>query len=195
MPLKKCKACQTAIDAKARICPICKKSFEWSGVIQTISLYAGTTIALFSLASIGYESFTKIVEREKADLILNVAKLNNDQFNIVVSNKGRRSAVVYDLTISYPPIKECKQKISINTERVEFESKVIEPGKTYNISVSVKNLYKAFAGFDPQVLSNEKLMKNLGDYKVCSAHITYLDFDGTHKPQEVSFYCGPQSGC
>lgn len=195
MSFKNCKACQTEIDSNAKICPVCKTSFELSSVVQTISLYVGTAIALCSLASIGYESFTKVMEKEKADLVLNVAKINNDQFNIVVSNKGSRSAVVYDLTISYPPIKECKQKISSNMERVEFESKVIEPSKTYNIPVNVKNLYKAFAGFDPQVLSNEKLMKNLEEHKMCSAHITYLDFDGTNKPQEVSFYCGPQSGC
>jgi hypothetical protein len=195
MPQKKCRSCQSSIDKNAKVCPFCKSSLGWAGKIQPASLVVGTFLALISLVTIAIESVSKLLEKNEADLVMSVAKFNDDNFNVVISNKGNRSAVVYDLTISYPPVEECKNRISKTTDRVEFESKVVEPGHTYNIEVEIQNLYKAFVGFDPQVLSNEVLMKNLEEYKVCSAHITYLDFDQKHKPKEVYFYCGPQGGC
>ncbi|GEM_PF-5371476 len=79
--------------------------------------------------------------------------------------------------------------------RAQLENSVIEPGKTQSFSIKTNNLYKIFAGFDPHALSDKAIAKKLNDYKVCSAKLTYLDFDNTHKSLEVDFHCNPQGIC
>ena len=163
--------------------------------VNTISIYTGAIIAIVSLVTIAVEAGKKLFERESASLTVTVADVDPDRLNYIVSNKGSKPGVAYDLTVKYPPSMHCSKGEVYMMQRVLLDNKVIEPGKTYSFSSKIDGLYKAFAGFDPHVLADKKLLRSLSEYKVCSAKLMYLDFDSSHKAVEVKFHCGPQGIC
>lgn len=160
---------------------------------NTISIYVGAIIAVVSLATLAIEAGKKLFDRESASLTISVVDSSPESFNYVVSNKGSKPGVAYDLTVKYPPSMECDNIYIM--QRLAVDNKVIEPGKTYSFSSKVDGLYGAFAGFDPHALADKTLSRSLSKFKVCSATLTYLDFDSTHKSVNVMFHCGPQGVC
>ena len=162
---------------------------------NTISIYVGAIIAVVSLATLAIEAGKKLFDRESANLTISVVDSSPERFNYVVSNKGSKPGVAYDLTVKYPPSMECSKGDIYIMQRLAVDNKVIEPGKTYSFSSKVDGLYGAFAGFDPHALADKTLSRSLSKFKVCSATLTYLDFDSTHKSVKVMFHCGPQGVC
>lgn len=162
---------------------------------NTISIYVGAIIAVVSLATLAIEAGKKLFDREKASLTISVVDSSPESFNYVVSNKGSKPGVAYDLTVNYPPSMECSKGDIYIMQRLTVDNKVIEPGKTYSFSSKVDGLYGAFAGFDPHALADKTLSRSLSKFKVCSATLTYLDFDSTHKSVKVMFHCAPQGVC
>ena len=195
MSIKECKSCKQEIKETATKCHYCGTSQRLGRFASKISLYVGTVIAVVSLATMGYESAKKLLEKETADIVAHVPGVDYEQFNLVVSNKGNKPGVIYDLTIGYPPAIECSGGEEWTMHRIDIADKVVEPGKTITISREIKGLYKAFSGFEPHALSSAKLSKQLEKYKVCSADLTYLNFDGSHKTIKIGFHCGPQGKC
>lgn len=195
MSTKECKSCKQPIAEAATKCHHCGTSQGFDITANKVSLYVGTVIAVISLATMGYESAKKIFKEEKAELIAYVPGVDYEQFNLVISNTGNKPGVIYDLTIKYPPAIECSGGDQWTMHRIDMSNHVVEPNKTITVSQEIKGLYKAFSGFDPHVLSDPNLSKQLEDFKVCSADLTYLDFDGTHKTLKVKFHCGPQGEC
>ncbi|WP_040390948.1 hypothetical protein [Cellvibrio sp. BR] len=195
MPTKECKSCKQEIKQQAEKCHHCGTSQGKPRIVEKISLYVGTAIAVVSLAIMGYESAKKLLDSEKANLVVNVTDIDTDAFNIAVSNIGSKPAIIYDLTIKYPPSTNCADGKIWTMHRVDFADRVVEAGKTYSVSSKVTGLYKAFAGFDPHALSDKKFSKQLEKFKVCSTKLSYLDFDGSHNTVNVDFHCGPQGEC
>lgn len=195
MSIKECKSCKQPIDEAATKCQHCGTSQGLGRAASKVSLYVGTIIAVASLATMGYESARKIFEPQKAEMTAYVPGVDYEQFNLVISNTGNRPGVIYDLTIKYPPAMECSGGGQSTMHRTGISNKVIEPNQTITVSSKIEGLYRAFAGFDPHALSDPDLSEKLEEFKVCSAGLTYLDFDGAHRTLNVMFHCGPQGQC
>ncbi|MFT0520570.1 hypothetical protein [Pseudomonas faucium] len=191
--VKECTSCKQGIHRDAKKCNHCGSSQGRMNTLNTVSIVAGVIIAVASLFTLALEAGKKIFERNAASLNLVVSNVEADRFNYIVSNKGSKPAVAYDISIKYPPALECSKDYTM--VRLPMTNKVIEPGKTYPFSIEVKNLYKDIAGIDPHALADEKLAPQLKDLEVCSATLTYIDFDNTHKTLETRFHCGPQGAC
>ncbi len=195
MIMIECSSCKQEIREDARKCKFCGAAQGRMNSANTISIYVGAIIAVTSLATLAIEAGKKLFDKEKASLTITVVDSSPESFNYVVSNKGSKPGVAYDLTVKYPPSMECSKGDVFFEQRLAADNKVIEPGKTYSFSSKVNRLYSVFAGFDPHALADKKLSQTLAEFKVCSATLTYLDFDSTHKSEEVKFHCVPQGVC
>jgi len=191
--VKECTSCKQEIHVEAKKCNHCGSSQGRMNAINTISIVAGVIIGVASLFTLALEAGKKIFERNEARLNLVVSSIEADRFNYIVSNQGSKPAVAYDISIQYPPAIECGEHYAML--RLPMDNKVIEPDKIYPFSIVVKGLSTALAGVDPHALADKALASELKALEVCSATLTYIDFDNTHKTLKTSFHCGPQGAC
>ena len=192
--MKDCSSCKQEINDAAGKCHYCGSAQGHLKIINTVSIYIGTILAVISLSAIGIQAVNDILDSKNSELSVKVLDTKSDQFNFIVSNKGSRAGVIYDLTFKYPDAMECDNTVTFE-HRVEFDNKVVEAGKTYSFSKKLNNVSGVLAGFEPHVLASKKLSTGLEKFKVCSMTLTYVDFNNVDKTIETKFHCLPQGKC
>lgn len=110
---KKCNACKQEIYESAKLCYHCNSAQGLSRHVSVISLYVGTLIAVVSIATIGYESALKLFSDEKADIAAHVINIEEESFNLAISNRGSKPGVIYDLLVDFPLHPSCKRIFQI----------------------------------------------------------------------------------
>jgi hypothetical protein len=151
-----------------------------------------------SLITIGIQSAKLLLDDEVADLLVFNTNSEDSKFNFVVSNKGTRSAVLYSLKITIPEAMECSHPVVSISTQIKIENKVIEPAKTYALSaITGINKLDLINNFNTSTSSGSGsgVAENLDEFKVCSAELAYLDFDGIDKIKKFNFRCMIEPKC
>jgi 5-hydroxyisourate hydrolase-like protein (transthyretin family) len=188
--------CLNEIKENAKICCHCgqfQKKQKDPINFSKISLVIGVIISTISLATIGINAYKKLQEPNNSDIVGRVLDYDKESFNLALSNRGNKSAVVWYLKVSYPEAHACEKEVRTFTKTINIKNQVIEANKTYNIPVYISSLN--ISTFTPEALADEEIKEDLKEYEVCSANLTFLDFDNIIKNKSFKFSCMPQGQC
>ncbi|XPF94985.1 hypothetical protein ACM9HF_02935 [Colwellia sp. RE-S-Sl-9] len=189
-----CKACHEEIRDDATVCKHCGHKEKLDA--NRVGIYIGVILSVISLATIAFSTAVKLFESKNADIVGQVLSFENDKLDLSLSNRGKSSAVIWDLTITYPEAGRCNQKDYEVTTRMELKKSVIEPNKTIIVPSKTKDESSLhIADMSPEARADEEFKDLLKSMSFCTAKVIYLDFDNEFKNKEIAFTCAPLAEC
>ena len=175
-----CKACHEEINADATVCKHCGFKEKWDA--SKIGLHICLLLSVISLATIASSIIIKMFESSNADIVGQVLSFDKNTLDLALSNRGKNSAVIWDLMITYPEAGKCNLEDYEVTTRMVLQKSVIEPNKTIIVpSKTIDEDILHIADMSPEARADEKYKDLFKAMELCTANIIYLDFDNEFK--------------
>jgi hypothetical protein len=189
-----CKACHEEIHADATVCKHCGFKEKWDA--GKIGLHIGLVLSVISLTTIASSTIIKMFESSNADIIGQVLSFDKNTLDLALSNRGKNSAVIWDLLITYPKAGNCNLQGYEVTTRMALNKSVIEPNKTIIVpSKTIDESVLHIADMSPEARADEDNKDLFKAIELCTADIIYVDFDNEFRNKKISFTCAPLAEC
>lgn len=176
---KCCIACKEPIHINAVKCCHCEQFQNWRRHLIFSGIVLSLLIAFFSVIGLVIPVIQRAFVIERADLKLAVVSGDFDRINFILSNLGRRPAVIQEVTV--------KSKINgaYKTDFLypEILGKVIEPNKSYSILTVTDN------HIIPKVVPPLLDAAAPRGWHTCFLAVQIIHFDGMLELQQFPFKC------
>lgn len=177
----RCFFCKEEIRGDAIKCKHCGQYQKtWKRYVDSPSIVLSLLVALLSVAGVVAPILKRTLVKEKAELKLAVVKGDCQEIDILISNLGKRSAVITDVAIDHKTSSGLKSWILYP----KILGRVVEPNKSYKVESYVRGNVLIPRAIEP-IIAEHVSRK----FDVCSLSITVIQHDGTQEIQKFPFSC------
>ena len=177
---KPCISCKEPIRINAIKCFHCEQFQNWKRHLVFSGIVLSLLIALFSVIGVVTPIVQKAFITERASLKLAVISGNYNKIQFMLSNLGKRSAVISEVTI----VSDIKGNNKSDILYPDILGKVIEPDKSYSILTITKDQHIIPSAIPPIIAAISPKA-----WKTCYLVIQVIHFDGAVEIQKLPFKC------